>query len=265
MSYHHAKKSLGQNFLVDPNYQRKIIQAVRQIYQGETILEIGPGQGALTQHLSEFAQKIILVEKDTGLAQELARKYDSQIFIKVINVDFLKWDLNALSDEKIIVVANLPYNVSTQILIKLLQNMNKFQYLFLMFQKEVAQRCVASPNSKDYGILSVWCQLLANVKKLFDVPPTAFRPRPKITSAVLHFQPSGIEFDKKQNQFMEFVKLIFSQRRKKIGTVLKAQQKYKNQILEDFSGKDLLEKRAENLSIEQLRQLFAVFKHQESY
>ena len=144
-----AKRSLGQNFLVDPNFQRKIVEAVRVHYDGQTVLEIGPGQGALTHHLKTFAHKLLLVEKDRTLAKSLADDFACSN-TEVVNADFLEWDLSALPEAgNTTVIANLPYNVSTQILIRLLQQMQQFSALILMFQKEVAERCVAKPQSRN--------------------------------------------------------------------------------------------------------------------
>lgn len=249
-----AKRSLGQNFLVDTNYQRKIISAVQSAYRGETVVEIGPGRGALTEHLRSFASHLVLIEKDKTFAADLAEKNRNDQRVSVVAADFLDWDLAGLGSEPALVVANLPYNVSTQILIKLLQNMRHFTRLFLMFQKEVALRCVAQSNSKDFGILSVWCQTFASPKRLFDVPPNAFRPRPNVTSSIVEFAPSEIIFSATEKSFIDFVKRIFSQRRKKVATLLKPEHGF---LVGDPVLAELLERRAEALSLSEMRQLFA--------
>lgn len=256
MKTHHAKKSLGQNFLVDANYQRKIRDTVRAVYDGETVIEIGPGQGAITGHLAEFARRLVLVEKDFHLGAMLRERYAGRDNAEVVVGDFLEWDLTGLEDGKNLVVANLPYNVSTQILIRLLKNFSKFSHLFLMFQKEVALRCISKPGSKDFGILSVWCQLLGRPEKLCDVPPTAFRPRPKITSAILKFTPSDVPYDEEQEKFMTFVKRIFSQRRKKIGGLLKGEANLA--AIKAAGGRlaELLDLRAEALTIAEMKALY---------
>ena len=256
MKSHHAKKSLGQNFLVDANYQRKIRDAVRAVYDGETVIEIGPGQGALTGHLVEFTRRLVLVEKDYRLGEALQERFAGNDKVEVVVGDFLKWDLAGLESGRNIVVANLPYNVSTQILIRLLKNFSKFTHLFLMFQKEVALRCVSRHGSKDFGILSVWCQLLGRPEKICDVPPTAFRPQPKITSTVLKFTPSATPYDDEQEKFMTFVKRIFSQRRKKIGGLLKGEKHLA--AIKASGGRlaELLDLRAEALTIAEMKLLF---------
>lgn len=250
-----AKRSLGQNFLVDPNYQRKIVEAARTEGRDRTVVEIGPGRGALTRHLREFARRLVLVEKDRALAERLSSEFGST-GVEIVNADFLEWDLEALPDDgEAVVVANLPYNVSTQILLKLLKNMRKFSTLVLMFQKEVAARCAARPGSKDFGILSVWCHLLSCPRKLFDVPPNAFRPRPNVVSSVVIFAPSETRYDDGQERFMDFVKLIFSQRRKKIGGLIKSKL---GRAAESFPAelRVLLDSRAEALTLVQMRALF---------
>lgn len=251
---HHPKRSLGQNFLVDPNFQRKIVDAAKVGYAGQTVMEIGPGRGAITKHLREFAGDLVLVEKDRDLAAQLTATFTEA---RVFSGDFMEWNLDELPDGGgTIVVANLPYNVSTQILIKLLKNMRKFAALILMFQKEVASRCVSVPGSKEFGILSVWCRLLAEPKKLFDVPPNAFRPRPNIVSSVVKFTPSATLYDAEQEAFMDFVKLIFSQRRKKIGGLIKSKL---GCSADAFSPelRVLLDKRAEALTLDEMKSLCA--------
>lgn len=215
------KRSLGQNFLVDPNYQRKIIDVVRKVYDGQNVIEVGPGRGALTQHLVTLARHLILIEKDEMLASVLRARYESCPHVEVFTQDFLQFDFTAKFSGRAVVVGNLPYNISSQILIRLLEHRHFFSRLFLMFQREVARRCVEKTGSKEYGILSVWCQYNAQVKKMFDVPPTAFRPRPDVVSTVLSFELKPEPFTTRDRAFMDFVRLIFSQRRKKIANLLK--------------------------------------------
>lgn len=247
-----AKKSLGQNFLTDPNYQKKIAQALAHQYQGQPIVEIGPGQGAITQHLLEFADKLVLIEKDHQLAEQLQEKFSDESRVSVFQGDFLKTSLSDLPlDDPALVVGNLPYNVSSQILIQLFQNQHLFESLFLMFQKEVAQRCLASFGSKNYGSLSIWSQVFAKPQKLFHLPPTAFRPQPKVTSTFVRFDLIQVDVER-EIEFVQFCKVLFSQRRKKIGSVLRNH----NMI---HQGLPYLEKRAEQLSLKEFRELFVDF------
>lgn len=257
------KKSLGQNFLTDLNYQRKIIEAVRDDYCGQPILEIGPGQGALTRHLCEFAKSLTLVEKDGALAKELNEKFAGENHVTVIHDDFLDFDLLSLrvpgsgalpsekSGQKISVVANLPYNVASQILIKIFIHSHLFDCLYLMFQKEVGNRCVAKPKTREYGIFTIWAQIFSNVEKLFDIPPTAFRPQPKITSSFLKFELKEADYNKEKN-FIGFIRRLFNQRRKKISTTLK--QNIDKKYFPQFA-----DRRAEELSLPELRELFLIY------
>lgn len=248
------KRSLGQNFLVDPNYQRKIIDELKRGYADETILEIGPGRGALTQHVETFAKRIVLVEKDRELAAWHTSEHEGDAKWTVVNEDFLKWDFSELRDETTRVLGNLPYNVSTQILIGLLKRMGQFSKLVLMFQKEVAMRCLAKPGSKDFGPLAIWCQLFAKPTKLCDVPGTAFRPRPRVMSSVLSFEPSDVCYDDKQQRFIDFVHVLFNQRRKKIRGNLKAG----GFDVSKHADHPMLDQRAEQLSISEIQELFGL-------
>jgi 16S rRNA (adenine1518-N6/adenine1519-N6)-dimethyltransferase len=254
-----AKKSLSQNFLIDGNYQRKIIEAVHDEYQGQPVLEIGPGHGALTRHLSGFAKSLTLVEKDTELADDLKQKFAEEAHVKVIQADFLDLDLLSLralqsgawQSQKTVVVANLPYNVASQILIKIFSHQHLFEKLYLMFQREVGNRCVAKPKTKEYGIFSIWSQLFSDVEKLFDIPPTAFRPQPKITSTFLRFDLKDVSYSQ-EKLFIGFVRRLFNQRRKKISTTLK--QSIDKKYFPQFA-----DKRAEELSLAELKELFLIY------
>lgn len=258
MTITRPKKSLGQNFLVDPNYRRKIITAVRENFCGETIVEIGPGRGALTDGLLSFAGDMILVEKDRYLAHPLVEKFHSQNSVKVIRADFLEIDFESIlpkPPQRMIAVGNLPYNVASQIYLKLLHNRRYFKRLYLMFQKEVAVRCLAAPGGRDYGVLSVWTQIMTRGRKLFDVPPTAFRPRPRVTSSFVAFE---LLDDDGQDwiPFMAFVRRLFQNRRKKTGTILKSMF---GKGLSTSCALHLTEKRPEKLSLNELKTLFELF------
>ncbi len=245
------KKSLGQNFLIDRNYQLKIVEAVRADYRQQTILEIGPGRGAITDHLVSFARQLVLIEKDVLLAKALARKYHAQKHVRVIEGDFLNWE-GTLPGE-VLVVGNLPYNVASQIFIKLLRKGAPYKTLFLMFQKEVAERCVASPGNKDYGILSVWSRLLSQPKILFHLPPTVFNPKPKVQSAFVRFDLLGVAYEQEKD-FISFVKRVFGQRRKKISTILKKELRHLGTLTNEVAT--LLDLRAEVLGIDSLKLVF---------
>lgn len=252
----HPKRSLGQNFLIDPNYQRKIVSAFKKFAADTPVLEIGPGRGALTEHLVHFAKGLFLVEKDNEFSKECRKRYFGKA-VTVFHEDFLDFNFATLPQEKISVIGNLPYNISSQILIRLLKNRHRFSHLVLMFQKEVAKRCLARPQTKDYSVFSVWVQYNANVQKICDVPSTVFRPRPKVTSTVLHFELKPGRFTESDQKFFDFVKLLFSQRRKKISTVLK----HKGYSFEGLE--DLCERRVEALTIPEMQFLFSRSKTKE--
>ena len=210
-----AKKSLGQNFLIDKNIIDKIINIV-SITDNE-ILEVGPGTGNLTREiLRNNPSKMYLVEKDTFLAESLKDKIDERV--KIFNEDILKFDENLLSKKKIIVFGNLPYNISTEILstwITKLKNDYWFSDLVLMFQKEVADRIIAKFNTSAYGRLSILTNWRLNINKICDISPESFSPRPKVQSTLIHFTPKKKFADIKDPLNLEKVtRIFFSHRRK---------------------------------------------------
>ncbi len=213
-----AKKSLGQNFLIDKNIAKKIVQ-YGKISPDDTVLEIGPGTGSLTSEIIKQKPKnIILIEKDNRLSEELIIKYGNSI--KILNNDILQIEENNFSKEQILVFGNLPYNISTKILTKWICNIkNKFWFkkLLLMFQKEVAERIVAKSKTKDYGRLSIISQWKMNVKKIMDINPFSFYPKPKVQSTLLEFTPKSNFFDISDVKNLEILtKTLFNKRRKMI-------------------------------------------------
>ena len=192
-----AKKSLGQNFLIDREVLEQIV-ATTDIANKE-ILEIGPGSGNLTSYiLKKKPKKLIVIEKDDELALLLKEKFTNQI--EIINDDVLKIAEDKISDQRLVVFGNLPYNISTEILSKWIVNIGKifwFESLVLMFQKEVAERIVAESNNSKYGRLSILTNWKLNVKKIIDIKPQSFSPRPKIDSSLLLFTPKEKIFELK--------------------------------------------------------------------
>jgi len=210
-----AKKSLGQNFLTDRNILEKIVNIVD--IKSKIILEVGPGTGNLTSFiLKQKPKKIFVVEKDDNLAKNLNENFGEQLTI--INDDILNIDENSLFDEKVIVFGNLPYNISTEILSKWIINLKDnfwFDHLILMFQKEVAERIISTFNKSTYGRLSILANWKLNVKKICDIKPESFSPRPKIDSSLLFFTPKKKFFKLKNPKNLEKVtRIFFSQRRK---------------------------------------------------
>jgi len=213
--YIKAKKSLGQNFLIDREVLEKII-SITNIADKE-VLEIGPGSGNLTTYiLKQKPKKLYVVEKDDDLAILLKEKFDKEI--EIINDDILKVSEDKISDQKLSVFGNLPYNISTEILSRWILNLGSnfwFESLILMFQKEVANRIVSEFNNSKYGRLSILSSWKLNVKKIIDIKPQSFSPRPKIDSSLLLFTPKENFFELKDPKNLEKItRIFFSQRRK---------------------------------------------------
>ena len=209
------KKSLGQNFLIDQNVLEQIVDTVE--IANKEVLEIGPGSGNLTKFiLKKNPKKVYTIEKDDELALLLKDKFSDEITI--INDDVLKISEDKISHEKLTVFGNLPYNISTEILSKWIINMDKnfwFESLVLMFQKEVADRIIAESNTSKYGRLSILSNWKLNIKKIIDIKPQSFSPRPKIDSTLLLFTPKENFFELKNAKNLEMVtRVFFSQRRK---------------------------------------------------
>ena len=210
-----AKKSLGQNFLIDKNIIEKITNVIN--IKNRIILEVGPGTGNLTfSILNQKPKKIFVVEKDNELALQLKNNFKDQITI--FNEDILKFDEKSISKEKISVFGNLPYNISTEILSKWIIGINDkfwFDHLILMFQKEVADRIIAKFNTSNYGRLSILSNWKLDVKKICDIKPESFSPKPKIDSSLLFFTPK-IKFHEISPKNLELITRIFFNHRRKM-------------------------------------------------
>ena len=211
----YAKKSLGQNFLTDRNILEKIVNVTA--IKNKIIFEVGPGTGNLTSFiLKNKPKKVFVIEKDNDLAEKLNLNFGDQL--TVINDDILNINENLLFDDKVTVFGNLPYNISTEILSKWIINLKDnfwFDHLILMFQKEVAERIISAFNKSTYGRLSILANWKLNVKKICDIKPESFSPRPKIDSSLLFFTPKKNFFKLKNPKNLEKVtRIFFSQRRK---------------------------------------------------
>jgi 16S rRNA (adenine1518-N6/adenine1519-N6)-dimethyltransferase len=221
---HHTRKRFGQNFLHDNRVIEKIVHAVSP-KAGDNLIEIGPGLGALTAPLLVASEALTVVELDRDLAAGLPRRVSQPEKLTIIEADALRFDFSTLkvSEKPLRIVGNLPYNISTPLLFHLLQYGSQIQDMHFMLQKEVVERIVAAPNTKDYGRLSVMIQYYCRPEFLFEVAPGAFNPPPKVTSAVFRLRP----YDQKpivaqnEKQFATLVSHVFTQRRKTLRNSLK--------------------------------------------
>jgi len=211
-----AKKSLGQNFLTDKKILEKIVNIVP--IKGKTVLEVGPGSGNLTSFiLNKNPKKFIVIEKDNDLVRYLDEIFNNQI--EIINEDILNINEKILSKDKITVFGNLPYYISTEILSKWIINLNNnfwFDHLILMFQKEVAERILAKYNTSQYGRLSILANWKLDIKKISDVKPQSFSPKPKIDSTILYFSPKKKYYELEDPRNLEKVTRVFFNHRRKM-------------------------------------------------
>ena len=211
-----AKKSLGQNFLIDNKILNQIVNCVE--IENKNILEIGPGTGNLTKYiLNKKPKKFTVIEKDNNLISNLKEQFKENL--KIINNDVLNLDETLLFKERVIVFGNLPYNISTEILSKWIINLKKdfwFENLILMFQKEVADRIIANYNNSNYGRLSVLANWKLIIKKICDIKPNSFSPKPKVDSSLLIFSPKKDFYKIKNPKNLEKITRIFFNNRRKM-------------------------------------------------
>lgn len=239
-----AKKHLGQHFLKDENIARKIVESLS--FNGyEKILEVGPGTGVLTKYLLEKNQALFLAEIDQESIDYLKQNY-KELDDSRFTGDFLKLDIDAGFPEQLAIIGNFPYNISSQILFKIIDHYTHIPEMCGMFQKEVAERTAAVPRNKDYGILSVLVQAYYDVEYLFTVSENVFNPPPKVKSGVIRLTrnvKNGLGGN--EELFKKIVKAGFNQRRKKLSNALKVLN-----IPEHLKNHPFLDKRAEELSVE---------------
>jgi 16S rRNA (adenine1518-N6/adenine1519-N6)-dimethyltransferase len=249
MAYIKAKKSLGQHFLTDINIAQSIVESLSG--NCANVLEIGPGMGVLTQFLFQSETlKTIAIEIDNDSIDYLKRKFPANSD-QIIHGDFLKTDLlKIFPNEKLAIIGNFPYNISTQILFQVLLYKNIVPEVVGMFQKEVAQRIAAPPGSKTYGITSVLLQVYYNIEYLFTVDEYVFNPPPKVKSAVIRLTRNNVEkLDCDEELFVKIVKAGFNQRRKMLRNSIKLY------IQDDGFSHPFMEKRPEQLSISEFVEL----------
>lgn len=232
------KKSLSQNFLIDQNIIKKILK-IADIQKDDVLLEIGPGAGALTQALCKKGN-VIAIEKDKTFA-----KHIRSLGIEVYEKDFLSFPLEKITKKKIKVISNIPYHISSPIIVKLLKNYKKIEKMILMLQYEFAKRIVAKKNTKDYSAFSLFVNFYANPKIEFKVSKNSFFPKPKVSSCIVSFEIKKNIPNIEKEAFHRFVQKAFSKRRKKISSFLKME-----------IPKELQNLRPENLSLEDFLYLF---------
>lgn len=246
MSLVRAKKHLGQHFLTDKNIASKIVESLRPVNGYKQVLEVGPGMGILSDFLLQKPDyEVFLIDIDTESYNFLQKKYP-QLGSRLINADFLELDFKANFEEKMAVIGNFPYNISSQILFKILDNRDQVVEVVGMFQKEVAERCNAKAGSKEYGILSVFLQAYYKVEYLFTVKAGVFNPPPKVLSAVIRLtrdETTTLNCDEKL--FWQVVKAGFNQRRK---TLRNAVSSLINK--EKMADNATLDLRAERLTVD---------------
>ncbi|HXU15949.1 MAG TPA: 16S rRNA (adenine(1518)-N(6)/adenine(1519)-N(6))-dimethyltransferase RsmA [Terriglobales bacterium] len=265
------KPRLGQHFLKDVSAAARIVDALGDVSRS-TVLEIGPGGGALTSMLVKRARRVIAVETDRVLAAQLRMNFSLTPNIEVIEGDILAIDLDTLfgprpgstrpgmeqAPERVRVLGNLPYYITSDILLRLFQYRKYFELLVLMVQKEVADRLAAEPGSREYGLLSATTQLYTSVDQLFTVPPGAFVPPPKVHSAVVRLTPSQRldQLAVEEGEFIRFLKLSFGQKRKTLWNNLKTRYASEDLTRAMLRAKIKPSVRAEALSLEQNAKLF---------
>jgi 16S rRNA (adenine1518-N6/adenine1519-N6)-dimethyltransferase len=217
---HRPIKSLGQNFLVDSRIQQKIVDSCF-LKADDTVIEIGPGQAALTSKVLPLVKSLIVVEKDRELAALLKEKY-REPQLEVVQGDFLKWDMTPLSND-LVVIGNIPYYISTPIIEKLLAHKDKIRRAYLTVQLEFGQRLAAQAGSKDYGSLSCFVQYYADVKVLFKISAGSFHPKPKVDSCFisLTIKPKPEVKAQYEERLFKMIQTAFMQRRKTITNALK--------------------------------------------
>ena len=248
----HPKKSLGQNFLRDDNIARNIVASLH-LRPDDVVLEIGPGEGALTKYLVPQLSHLIVVEVDDRVVRRMEVLYTPDD-ISILHQDFLKTDLGKVAAERnvdaIRIVGNIPYNITSPILFHILDNRSRVTDATLMMQKEVARRLVAKPNTKDYGILAVFTQLFSDVELLFDVSPSCFYPPPKVTSSLVRINilPSPRFNLSDEHFFRRMVRSVFGKRRKTLRNSLS----YFVDEIPSLPAEFDLSRRPEDLTIQEL-------------
>ena len=265
------KSRLGQNFLVDQQAIRRIVAAAGDC-SNRTVIEIGPGKGAITRELAAKAEHLVALEVDPELAARLSSTFDPAAAgqagsnVRIETIDVLSFDFMAAAadtGQRLVVVGNLPYYITSPILLKLAENCEALDRAVLMVQREVADRVTAAPGSRDYGLLTVTVQLHGPVERLFTLPPRAFSPPPEVHSTVFRwrFAPRFQELDADRDRFLSFLRQVFAFKRKTLANNLKAAGFGAETITSVLHSSGIDEKaRAEALPVETLAALWRSLK-----
>jgi 16S rRNA (adenine1518-N6/adenine1519-N6)-dimethyltransferase len=258
------KAKLGQNFLVDTNAARRIVEALGDISHS-VVIEIGPGGGALTKMIADRSQHLIATELDEALAQRLRLAFAGRQNVEIVQANFLDVSLADLlaahraPQARAKLVGNIPYYITSDILLRLFEQHESVETIVVMVQKEVADRIVGKPGSRDYGLLTVTASLFADVERLFTLPPSAFAPPPRVYSSVLRLRiaPKARRLGVDAQKFLNFCKLAFAHKRKTFFNNLRGHYG-EAEIKAALRRKSLLEDiRAEALSVEQLAEIYS--------
>ena len=259
-----AKKSLGQNFLQDVSVVERICESAE--IANKTVLEVGPGTGFLTRQIIKSNPKeMVLVEKDGRMIEILNGLIaaNPDVNVKLFNEDAQMFNLSERFDKKITIIANLPYNIGTTLVMDWVERIERIEQIVLMLQKEVVERLCAKPNGGDYGRISVLVQSLCKVEHLFDVRPECFNPQPKVMSAIVKItpKPAANQPTKEEYKYLSLLcKIAFSQRRKKLANVLKNDANFQNK----FKGFDIYafipaDARAEDITVQEYLKIVREF------
>ena len=246
------KKSLGQNFLKDSFFLEKIIQ-FSQIQESDDVIEIGPGDGALTQYIIKQSNTLSAIEIDYRFCEKLKKQYENQGF-EISNADFLKMDLNHFNFENKIIMGNLPYNVSSQIIFRIIESELNFKHCIFLIQKELANRFITNQRASKISIQS---SLFCDIEPLFDIPPDAFEPKPKVNSTVIKITPHSRykSYRLKYDLFQKLLSACFANPRKKISSALK------NIGLGDVAFSFDINKRPEELEINNFFEILTLYEN----
>ncbi len=273
------KPKLGQNFLVDPDAMQRIVEALGDV-SATTVIEIGPGEAALTELLAKRAGRLIAVELDRVLAARLRMKFTTLPHVEILEADILTVDLRTVLGQtpgplrdlrptglfKAHVVGNLPYYITSDILLKLFSAAPRIDLMVLMVQKEVADRVAAAPGSRDYGLLSATAQMYGRVQKLFEIGPESFNPPPTVKSAVFRMTmaPRFAELEVDEAGFIAFLKTIFAQKRKTVSNNLKLGYKKEAVVAALKLAEVAPSTRAEAIPLEAMARLYRALPRQQA-